>query len=222
MTNEELESLRRDIDDLKRAVKKADPFLRSVVALRSLAILSIPLGALVLAFCLACHFLVQSYSSLAAVPQAWKQAFWIALALVVVGGSAVKWLILGRRAAQIERGATVITAVKAVYSGGWLNLNLPITLCIVVVGLFSGLIGHPWYIAAEVSVFMGLICNSFAVAFDRREYLLTGWYAVISGLVSIFFIESAPFIWLAVVWSGLFFVYAASGIYYLPRGERGG
>ncbi len=222
MTNEELEALQRDIDDLKRAVKKADPFLRSVVALRSLAILSIPLGALVLAFCLACHFLVRSYSSLAAVPEGWKQAFWIALALVIAGGSAVKWLLLGKRAAQVERDATVFTAVKALYSGGWLNLNLPITLCIVVVAVFSGLVGHPWYIAAEVAIFMGLVCNSFAVSFGRREYLLTGWYAVLSGLLSIFFIESAPFIWLAVVWSGIFFVYAASGIYYLPRLEKGG
>jgi hypothetical protein len=221
MTSEELEALKHDIDELKRAVKKADPFLRSVVALRSLATLSIPLGALILAFCLISHFLVQSYASLGSVPSAWKQAFWMTLGVVVIGGGALKWLLLAKRAAQIEKGATVFTAIKAMYGGGWLNVNLPITICIFAIGAFLVRIGHPWYIAAETSIFLGLICNSFAIAFDRREYLVTGWYAVISALVALFFIESAPFIWLAVVWAGIFFVYAASGIYYLPRVEKG-
>jgi hypothetical protein len=221
MTTEELEALRRDIADLRRAVRKANPFLRAVVQLRSYAILSIPLGILVLVFCLVSHFLVQSYASLAAVPAAWKTAFWIAVTIMLVGGSALKWIVLSRRAAQIEKGATFVTAVKAMYGGGgWMNLNLPITLCMVVVSVYTSLAGHPWLIMSTVAIFLGLICNSFALALERGEYLVTGWYALLSGLASLFFVEAAPFIWTAIVWAGIFFVYAASGLYYLPREER--
>jgi hypothetical protein len=222
MTNEELEGLRRDIDELRRAVRKANPFLRAIVALRSYALLSIPLGVLVLAFCLISHFLVQSYASLAAVPAAWKTAFWISFSVFLIGAWTLKWLVLGRRAAQVEKGATIITALKAMYGGGWMNLNLPLALCMMVGAAFAIVIGHPWYIASSVAIFLGLVCNSLALALERREYVVTGWYALLSGLASLFFIESAPFLWTAAVWAGIFFVYAASGLYYLPREEGAG
>jgi hypothetical protein len=222
MTSEELDTLRRDIDDLRKAVRRANPFLRSIVAMRGYAILSIPLGLLLLAFCLVSHFLVLSYGSFHAVPTAWKTASWIAFAVFLAASSAVKWAIITKRAAQLEKGATFMTAVKAMYGSSWINLSLPSTLCLVAFVAYAILIGEPWYIVPSAAVCLGLICLSIGQAVERKEYIATGWYSLISGLASLFFVESAPFIWTAVVWAGIFLVYAAAGLYYLPREEKAG
>ncbi len=222
MTSEELEALRRDIESLRLAVRKANPFLRSIVALRAYAMMSIPLGILCLVFGLGSHFLVQAYGSFQAVPSAWKTPFWIVLALIIVGGSILKWVVVGRRAAEIQKGATMMTAVKAMYGSSWANINLPATVCIFVVAAFAISVGKAWYIASILAVFLGLVCNSIGLAVERKEYLVTGWYSLISGLVALFFIEGAPFIWSTVVWGGIFFVYAAAGLYYIPREEKAG
>lgn len=222
MTTEELDTLRRDIDDLRLAVRRANPFLRSIVAMRSYAILSIPFGLLILAFCLASHFLVLSYGSFQAVPAAWKTVSWIAFAAFLAAGWVVKWVIISKRAAQLERGATFMTAVRAMYGNSWVNLSLPATLSLVALVAFAILVGRPWYIVPAAAACLGLICLSIGQAVERKEYIATGWYSLVSGIVSLFFVESAPFIWTAVVWAGIFLVYAAAGLRYLPREEKAG
>jgi len=217
MTNEELESLSRDIMALRKAVRKANPFLRSVVEIRDYAIISLPIGFLIIAFCLVSQFLVASFGSFEATPPWWKAASWVALALFLGFGSIAKWRIIGKRAAETERGATFLTAVRAMYGGAWANINMPIMVCVAVVIAFAILVGHPWYIIPAFGVFLGLACNALAVSVEAREYLVTGWYSLGAGLLSLFFIEGAPFVWTAVVLGGLFLVYGFSGI---ARGLR--
>jgi hypothetical protein len=222
MTNEELDNLRQDIESLRKAVRKANPFLRAIVALRAYAMLSIPLGVLTLVFCLGSHFLVLSYGSFQAIPGSWKTPFWIVLGIFIVGSFALKWIVVARRAAQIEKGANFMTALKAMYGSSWANVNLPATISILVAAGFAVYVGRSWYIVIILAVFLGIVCNSVGLAVERKEYLVTGWYSLLSGLVALFFIESAPFLWTAVVWAGIFFVYAASGLHYMPREEKVG
>jgi len=222
MTSDELEILRQDIDALRRAVRKANPFLRSIMALRVYALMSVPLGALILAFCLISHFFVRSYGSFQDIPSAWKTALWIALVLIVVGSAVLKWIVVNRRAAAIEKGANFLTATKAIYGSSWANVNLPATICIFVLSAFAIYVGRAWYIVSINAIFLGLIGHSMGRAFERKELSVIGWYALASGLASLFFIESSPFIWAAIVWAGIFFAYGAAGLYYLPREEKVG
>jgi hypothetical protein len=212
MTNDELENLSRDIMALRRAVRKANPFLRSVVEIRDYAVISLILGFLVIAFCLASHFLIAAYGSFWATPAWWKLSSWIALAVFFGLGAIAKWLIIGKRAAETEKGATFFTVIQAMYGGVWANMNLPILVCIATVAAFAIRIGHPWYLIPAFGVFMGLACNAIALSVEAREYFLMGWYSLAAGLLSLFFIEEAPFVWTAIVLGGIFFVYGFSGM----------
>jgi hypothetical protein len=222
MDKEELDRLLTDIQELKRSVRRANPFLRSVFTLRAYAFMSIPIGVATLAFCLASHFLVLHYGSFGAIPSAWKTAFWIVLGVIAATGTASKWIIVGRRAAAIEKGANFATAVKAMYGGSWVNINMALTICMAAAIAFALRAGHAWYVVPILSAGLGLVCNSIAVAVERKEYLVTGWFSLASGLLSLFFIESAPFVWTAIVCGGILFVYAASVLAFVPREEKEG
>lgn len=217
MTDNELEHIQRDIADLRKAVKKSNPFLREVVEIRGYATWSVILGCGILAYCLVSHFLLLGGSGGPGLPQWWALLSWLLLALFFAAGAVIKWLIIDRRAREVEKGAGFGTALRALYCGEWGQLNLPIALGMLVGAAFAVWIGHPWYIVGETAFFLGLACASIVLAVDAREYLATGWYATLSSLASLFFVERAPFLWLAIVWAGIFLVYGISG---LARGAR--
>jgi hypothetical protein len=212
MDNLELDKLLLDIQELKRSVRKANPFLRDIMALRAYAILSIPVGIILLAICLITHFLIRAEGSFDAIPRAWKIFIFTLFVAVLVVTSLVKWVFIDRRAAQLRSGANFFTVIRAMYGGRWFSLSVPILLCAFVTSLYFALTGHPWLIVSIISVFIGPLSNMIALVFDRREYLYMGWYMTIAGLASLFFIESMPFVWLAVVWAGTFLVFGAAGL----------
>lgn len=212
MEIKDLDSLIHEIGELRRAVRKANPFIREFVAIRSYALLSLPLGVLVLVLCVATEFLRKAYGSFGAIPAEWKTAAWVAFGLVMAIGSVSKWIIIGRRAAKVEKSATFLSVMRAWYGGSWFSLTLPAALCMVAISFFVASSGHPWLVASVVAIFLGYLCNVVAIMLGRREYLATGWYSLGSGLASLFFIESSPMVWIALVWAGIFIVFGVAGL----------
>jgi hypothetical protein len=216
----ELEKLLQDIQELKRSVRRANPFLREIMELRAYWIMSIPLGILLLADCLLMHFLVRASGSFGAIPSGWKIASLALFIAILAIGSVWKWIVINRRAAQLRRGATILTVIKAIYGGDWFGFSAPLILCLVVTSAFFLWSGRPWLIFSIVAIFIGTFCNIVGKLLERREYLFMGWYMTLAGLASLFFIESMPFIWLAIVWAGSFLVFGSAGLI-AGRAERG-
>jgi hypothetical protein len=212
MDSKELENLSLEIAQLRRAVRKANPFLRSVLELKNFAIISLPFGFLVIAFCLVSRFVFLGCGRDGGFPDWWATLSWILFALFILAGAIVKWVAVTRRAAETQSGATFWTVFKAIYDGGWINLNLALSLCMVVSIVMAIHVGHPWYIVPTLAVFLGLVCNSVAQTADSSEYLWTGWYCIATGCAALFFVEKEPYLWTALVWGGIFLVYGVSGL----------
>jgi hypothetical protein len=219
MNQSELESLLADVEELKKAVRRNNPFLRQVVAGRFFAVLSIPFGLFVVAFCTGTQILVTRLGSFSAVPAAWKITAGIFLAFFFAIGWSLKWSFLARQARKVEEGANFWTVIRSIYGGTWLHLNLPALLCMVLVPVLAVLAGHPWYIVPGIAIFMAIPCNSLGLVVDRPEYLAAGWYALLSGLLSLFFMEGAPFVWAEVIWGGYLLVFGVLGLAVKDRGR---
>jgi hypothetical protein len=217
MDQSELKTLLADLEELKRAVRRNNPFLREVVASRFFAALSIPFGLFVVAFCTGTQILIARRGSFSAVPAEWKIAAWILLGIFIIVGWVLKWRFLDRQARKVKEGANLWTVIRAVYGGSWLHLNLPAILCMLLVPVLAILAGHPWYIVPGIAVFFAFPCNGLGLIVQRPEYLVGGWYALISGLSSLFFMESAPFIWSEAIWGGFFLVFGLVGLAFKDR-----
>jgi hypothetical protein len=212
MDSKELDGLLRDIQELKRSVRKANPFLRDIFAIRAYAILSLPLGVLLLADCMAAHFLTKAAGSFGAIDAAWRTLIIGILIAIAVVGSVMKWIIIGRKAAQIKSGANFGSVVAAVYGGHWFNLSAPLVICMIVTSVFTVAAGHFWLISPVIAIWMGPFCCIISVLLDRKEYVPGGWYMTATGLVGLFLTEGAPFLWLAIVWAGALLVFGIAGL----------
>jgi hypothetical protein len=207
MSTTDLNALLRDVEELRRAVRRNSPFLREVISSRLFAAYALVLGLAAAAFCLASQILIGWYGSFPAVPPAWKTGFWLALALLGAAAAVSKPLILGRRAAEVDTRATFITVVKLLYGGMVSNIYVPAFLCMAAASIFAVTIGHPWYIVPAVAVFYAFAANGVGLFVQRPEYFASGWYALAAGIASVFFLERAPFIWTAVVAGGMCLIF---------------
>jgi len=210
MSEPTLDSIQRDIEELRKAINKNQPLLREIADSRIFAILALPIGVLVSAFCIASHFLVAAYGSFAAVPRAWKIISALCAALFFIGGGVGKWMLLSRRAAEIERGATTMSVLRSMYGKPFFHANMPAVLCMVVIPLFAIWTGHPWYAVSAAGLFLGFAANALASIVRGPEYVAMGWFALLSSLASLFFIEGAPFLWTAAIWGGSFLLYGGT------------
>jgi hypothetical protein len=219
MDESELERLAAEVEEIKRAVKRNDPFVREVIGSRFFVALGLPFGLLIVAFCVGAQLLLARYGSIAAIPPGWKAAGWAALAVLVIGGGILKWGFLDTRARKVQEGATFMTVFRGVYGGPFFHLNLPVVVCMVVATAFAVAVGHPWYIVPGIGIFFAFTSNALGLATGRPEYLATGWYCLATSLASLFFLEAAPLVWSAVIWGGCLLVFGLVGLAVKDRGE---
>jgi hypothetical protein len=209
MTDQELEELARSVEDLKRAVKKNDPFLRSILASRGWGALAIFASACVTLFTLPAHFLSQRYGGFASIPPLLRAALWAVLAVFLIPGSIWKAVLLRRRAGEAEQGAGLLSILSALFGGLSFHMALPFFVATAVALGFGFFAGHPWLSAPAIAILVCFWINSLASATDRRDYLLLGWWSLLSGSAGLFFVERAPFVWLFIIYGGLCYLFTA-------------
>ncbi|MCI0482894.1 MAG: hypothetical protein L0213_15050, partial [Candidatus Dadabacteria bacterium] len=212
MPSRDIENLISDIEELRKAVRNNSPFLRALADSRLFAAFALPMGVFILVFCVGTHYLLAARGSFDAVPGGWKLAFWIFMGAFTLVAGIGKIFIMKKRAAEVKSDATFATVVKAMYGGVWFHVNVPLFICMFTAVAFPLYLGHPWYIIPGTSIFLGIISNALWFLFRRAEYLVMGWFSLVVGIASLFFVESAPWLWAAFIYGGAFLGFGIVGL----------
>lgn len=221
MDKQDLETLIRDVESLRKAVRRNSPLLRAVADTRSFGYLSLPFGVFLVVFALGTHFLLQRHGSFAALPAGWKLLMWVVIGLFTLAAGVAKVVIVGRRARRLDSGAGFLSVVKVMYGGSWAHVNLTPMVAMLGVSAWVVTIGKPWLVMPMTGLFFGLVANGFGTLVGRPEYYATGWYALLSSLAALFFVESAPWLWLAATYGGMFLVFGAVALWTERSGGDG-
>lgn len=221
MDDKDLSALARDIADLKASVRKNDPVLTGLMSARGWGWVSLFGAVAVSLFALPAHILVARYGSFAALPAVWKAALWAALALFAVGGSIWKLLFMSRTAAQTMPGTGWGDILESIYKGPQMHTHIPAFLGMIIGSGFAVYMGHPWYALPAAAMCFTFWVNGLGIVSGIRGYHAVGWWSFITGSISLFVVEKAPFLWLFVVVGGMFFVFAGAMFLYdrQPRND---
>ncbi len=182
--------------------------------------MSLPYGVIILAYCLGLHFMALSGGSTTTIPGEWETASWIGLAAIVVIGLIGKLVIVNKKVVELDESANLITATKALYEGNWSQIIALALVFMIVASIFTAAIDHAWYIEPILAIGFAFICGNYGAWLERREILVMGWYMLLAGLASLFFIESAPFLWSAILWAGAFLSYGVWGLIFIKPERR--
>lgn len=210
MTEAELRDLAATVDDLRRAVRKNDPLLRAMFSSKGWIPFTLAAGIGMALFCLPAQVLVAAHGSFEAIPPVFRAALWAFLGLILVLTSAGKIALITKKASELEREAGIVAVLKVFYTGASFHIGVPYLLTLGVGSAFAVFIGHPWYIVSLAAVATCYWANFVATLADSPIFKAAGWWCLLTGLASLFFIERAPFIWLFVIYGGLCFVFAGA------------
>ncbi len=220
MTETELRDLAASVEDLKRAVKKNNPLLRGMMTTRGWIPLTALAGIGVALFCLPAQVLVVAYGSFAAIPAAYRAALWAVIVLVLVLSAVWKVVLLTRKASEMEKDAGLGSVLRALFSGENFHIGVPFILTMAGTSAFAILGGHPWFIVPSIAIPTCFWANFISTQIGQPIFKASGWWVLVTGLASLFFIEKAPFIWLFIVFGGVCLVFAGTMIF-AGRHERG-
>jgi hypothetical protein len=207
MDQRQLEELARDIEDLKRSIKRNSPLLHEAFDMKGWDLFSLIAGILISAFALGAHVLSATYGGFDHIPPVWQAILWAVLAIAVVGSGVVKILLFTRLDA---RGGSLGKVMKSFLAGNAKHTHLPYLALLVLAVSFVAQTGHPWYALPSGVLLMGLWCNVIVMQTGMKHMLALGYWGLASGSLALFWVESAPFLWVFITFGGMFFVFAGA------------
>lgn len=210
MDESTIRRLSADIEDLKRAVKRNDPLLHAVAAPPGWAAFSVAAGVTVTLFALPAHFLVARYGSFGAIPALPRAALWAVLGVFVVAGGILKVLLMTRRAYELEGHGGLWKTIRLFYAGRDAHITAPLTAGMIAGVAFAVAAGRPWLALPTTTFLFGVLANVIANRSGLSSYYVVGYWGITLGLASLCFVEAAPFLWLFVMYGGMFFAFAAA------------
>ncbi|MCX7028150.1 MAG: hypothetical protein NT061_11880 [Spirochaetes bacterium] len=206
----EIDALVKNLAELRRAVRRGNPLLRRVGESKLYPILILFLGLSISVFC----FLAQAAAG-------WPDEARTLLSttalvyfvLFAALGGTVK-IVLSKRIMRQYDSLGWIALVKALYGHKSASLLVCAGLAMATGVVFLLREGQPEYIIPLVGVFFSFAAHSLILIVDLLEYKVLGWSTFALGILSLFFVGTAPWLWCGLVF-GLGFT--ASGLAGLGR-----
>lgn len=205
-SDRKLEELSATLAELRKAVRTRDPLLREVASSSLYPALALAMGLLLFFVCIAMH-------KIAADTRTPNQAalLWVLVGAILVAGGTVK-LVLSRRLATSYDPQGFSRLMSVVY-GGKVASSLLIVVIVLCVGIaFLIKSGIPAYIVPLVAIIVAIAAQGLDQLIDLPEYRIMSWSSLALGSVSLFFVESSPWLWSAIVFGGIFMIFGASGL----------
>lgn len=169
--------------------------------------LSLGFSAVIAVFCVAGHSLVGGSDE--AVAMYSTLIFWTFIILLVIGGT-IKITLISRVMARKNR--TIVSLFRIIYGRG------PIT--VIIAAVMSIFATSAFFISAGLGTLMislSAVLISFGLfSLDMRvrlpEFRALAWSLLISGLITLFFVQQSPWLWGGLAWGGSFFVLGVAGL----------
>ena len=210
-----IEELERTLAELRSAVRASNPLLKAVASSSLYPALSLILGTIMAVFCLAIRAETKTrpFSELGVWP-------WIFLAAVFTAGGLGK-VIIGAKLAAKQGGRSFYVLMTAIYGGKAAALLASSAIAIVGGVSFLVSIHQSWYIVPIIAIYAGLASHALDLWIDLAEYRVLGWVSLAAGVISLFFIQTDPLLWTALVTTAVFIVFGVVGLLCAKRREAG-
>lgn len=193
MNNEgDIQKLVEDLQLVKSAVARSNSIFRFINVSQAMALVGLWGGIGIALLAGFSYFLTAYYGEFATAPLVLQVTFYIFLALFLAAVGIFKIRIVLKHARKTYQDITVLRLIDDVYTEQSIPLIVPFALA--AAGLLAFLLsrGLTIYIVPVISMLLGLIFISFVSIFYFKEMLVAGNWLLITGLVTLFFVEDIP------------------------------
>jgi len=213
VTENNIDKLLEDISSIKTVINRNRPLMQRLLHPARLRLFFLMMGLNLIAICLVLFFLIQHYGYFAAIPYPGRGFIYIVLAVDLILIQLYKRRVFLSSARKIDPKLTIMGILKELFTFRIVHVYAPI---VVLVTLFSFYFGHhrvPYYIIPTISIGVGLLYNCIGSLIDIRQYLLFGYWTLVTGVLAVLYPVVPALIVLAVSIGGGMLLMSLSGFF---------
>lgn len=183
----QIEKLLEDISSIKSVINKNKPLLQQVLNPAHFRLFTLLAAISVIGFALLIYFLMQHYGSFSDIPRAARYVIFAAMAADWVFMQYLKrrtFLTTGKR---IDPTFTIGRLLKEFFTYRIAHVYVPVMVLIIFLIVYFIYKNIPYYIVPAVSIGIGFLYNFIGSFTEIRQYLILGYWFLITGVGVIVF-----------------------------------
>ena len=186
----EIDKLLEDISFIKNAISRNSPLLQEVFMPARFRILFLAVGLSIVIFSLAFYFLTGLYGGYGKIPVLYKVIVYLALLSDFIFLVVLRWTrILGFRA---EENRDIRGSLDTFFSSRLIHVFIPLVAITLLISIYSATRGNAYYIVPTLSVGMGLLYNFFGSMTGIRQWLISGYWFMGTGILTLLWTMPTP------------------------------
>ena len=188
--DQQIDKLLEDIASIKAVVNRNKAIIQQILLPSHFRLFSLVAGISVLIFSFLFYFLIEHHGSYSSIPTNIKT--------ILFGVMILDWMLLvflkysrwGASLLKINRNYTLSRALEAFFSYRIIHTYLPITGVMLILCIYLANI-DAYYIIPTIAIGSGLLYNFIGSITEIRQWLVSGYWFLITGIASLF-LDSIP------------------------------
>jgi hypothetical protein len=213
ITESNIDKLLEDVSSIKTVINRNKPLLQRLLHPARLRLFFLLVGLNLIAICLVLFFLIQHYGFFAAIPKTGRIIIYAALAVDLVLIQIFKRKVFLSSARKIDPKLTLMGILREIFTFRIIHVYVPIVVLVILLGFYFGHHRIPYYIIPTISIGVGLLYNCIGSIIDIRQYLIFGYWTLVTGVLAILFTVVPALIVLAVSIGGGMLLMSLSGFF---------
>ncbi len=213
VTENNIDKLLEDISSIKTVINRNTPLLQRLLHPARLRLFFLTVGLNLIAFCLVIFFVIQHYGYFAAIPEEGRIIIWGGLLVNLFFIQVFKRRVFLSSAHKIDPKLTILGILKEFFTSQIMHVYVPIVVLMILFGFYFGHHRIPYYIIPTISIGIGLLYNCVGSILNLRQYLLFGYWTLVTGVLAILFPVAHTLIVLAVSIGGGMLLMSFSGFF---------
>ncbi|MCP4752967.1 MAG: hypothetical protein GY866_18930 [Proteobacteria bacterium] len=198
VNKEQIDKLMGDIASIKSVISKNRPLLKQLLLPVHFRIVSLAAGVSIVVFSLVLYFLIDAYGGYSAIPVGLRNGILVLIVAVYLLMGLLKRFFWVRSLKRIDRTFTFRQLVRELSTFSIYHTWIPIIVLTFFFILYLAFNDGARYIVPAAAFGLGLIYNSIGSSTDLKQYLVIGYWLLVTGALPILFGSFSALLALAV------------------------
>ena len=185
--DEQIEKLIDDISSIKTVIMQNKPIIRQLLLPLPFRRFLLITGLIIIVYSILIYFLIVQFSNYAAIPEIYKNIFYGLLILTWLALIIMKYSTWLRTLKKIDSKYTLKRALKEFLTQKVIHVLLPLSFIVIFLIIYLVHFDAYRFIVPAASIGSGLIYNFLGSMTDIKQYLIAGYWFLITGILIITF-----------------------------------
>ena len=188
----DIEKLLEDISFIRTVISNNRPLLQQVLMPARFRLLFLVVGLSIVIFCLAIQFLFSRYGNYDGIPALFKNILYLVLVADFVFLAVLRYTRILGFLVKVDENRDLRGALDAFFSSRLIHVFIPLLVLTILMSIYSAAHSGAYYIVPTISMGLGLLYNFFGSMTEIRQWLISGYWFLGTGVLTLEFPMPTP------------------------------